>query len=140
MSRLPALTVRLLLGVACCVSAAHGRDVFGETEAESNAHASPTKSGLPETGWRRTVEGWEQVGNWRTSSDGQKHSPATHIHPGLVAALILLVSLAALLAFDPVVESYRNISSAEPHQLLLKRWAHRLRRRAESLPSPPDSL
>ena len=139
MSRLPALTVRLLVGVACCVSAVYGRDVFGETEVESIAHA-PTKASLPETGWRRTVEGWEQVGNWRTSSDGQKHSPATHVHPGLVAALILLVSLAALLAFDPVVESYRNISSAEPHRLLLKRWAHRVRRRAESIPSPPDSL
>ena len=138
--RLPTRTVLLLLGVACCVSAIHCRDVFGGTEIESNAHASPTQAGFPKTGWRRTVEGWEQVGNWRTSSDGQNHSRATQIHPGLVAALILLVSLAALLAFDPVVDSYRKARNAEPHRLLLERWANRLRRRAESRPSPADFL
>lgn len=113
--------------------------MFGETEVESNARA-PSKAGIPETGWRRTVEGWEQVSNWRTSSDGQQHSRAARIHPGLVAALIFLVSLAALLAFDPVVESYRRMGKADPQRLLLKRWAHRLRHRAESEPAPRDSL
>ncbi len=139
-SRLLALSVPLFLGIVCCVSAVHCRLMFGGTEIESDSHVSPTNVGMPETGWRRTVAGWEHVGNWRTSSDGQKHTQATHLHPGLVAALILLVSLAALLAFDPVVKSYRNMSGVEPHRLLLKRWAHRLRKRAESQPSPPDSL
>lgn len=139
-SRFPTLTVPLLLGVACCVLALHCGDMFGETEVESHAHAPSTTAGFPETGWRRTIEGWEQVGSWKTSSDGQQHAQATRIHPGLVAALILLVSLAALLAFDPVVESCRRKSNAEAQRLLLKRWARRLRRRAESHPVPPDSL
>ena len=137
--RLPPLTVPLLLGVVCCVSAVDFGVVFGGTEFESNAHASPTKAGFPETGWRRTVEGWEEVGNWQTSSDGQKHSQATHIHPGLVAALIVLISVAALLAFDPVVESYRSMSRAEPPRLPLNRWAHHLYRPAESQSLPADS-
>jgi hypothetical protein len=107
---------------------------------EPNAHASPNQAGFPTTGWRRTVEGWERVGDWRTSSDGQNYSRATKIHPGLVAALILLVSLAALLAFDPVVEPHRKVRNAEPHRLSLERWANRLRRRAESRHSPADFL
>ncbi len=138
--RLSALHLPLFLGIAFCSWARHDRSTWGAADVESHAGARPAAAGLPEAGWRRTADGWEEVANWSTTSDGQRPTQAARIHPGLVAALILLVSLAALLAFDPLVESYRNFRGGELNRLLLQQWAHRVRRRAESRPHSPNSL
>ena len=49
-----------------------------------------------ETGWRRTVDGWEHSSRW--TSDGRICRPA--LHPSVVGLSQLLLALAALIALS----------------------------------------
>jgi hypothetical protein len=53
----------------------------------------------PEIIWRRTADGWERVSDWERPPPREPSLAA--VHPILVAALLLMLSLAALLAFPP---------------------------------------
>ena len=56
------------------------------------------------TEWRRTNHGWERYSDW--FSQDPPLPTATRIHPILVAALQMLISLGALVAFcQPVASS-----------------------------------
>ena len=51
--------------------------------------------------WRRTNAGWEQTTNWQVSATPEVSANppfATRLHPLIVAALVMLFSLAALVA------------------------------------------
>ena len=60
---------------------------------------------IDQNDWRRTSTGWEQTGNWQPNPLAMLAEigiqSAGAIHPLLVAALELLVSLAALIHFSP---------------------------------------
>jgi hypothetical protein len=51
-------------------------------------------------GWRRTSQGWQQTDGWMSDLDSIVISPASRIHPLLLAVLIGLLSVAALIGLD----------------------------------------
>jgi hypothetical protein len=51
--------------------------------------------------WRRTTRGWERRSEWELARTRRVTPPLAAVHPLLPAALILLLSTAALVAFSP---------------------------------------
>jgi len=49
-----------------------------------------------ELDWVRTTEGWQRPMSWEPA-----HEPTTPVHPSVVASLVLMASIAALIACPP---------------------------------------
>lgn len=64
--------------------------------AGSAASAAPAAA---DDGWRRTVDGWERVASWQEPVTSPVVSAVQRIHPLVVAAMIVLVSLGVLVAY-----------------------------------------
>lgn len=66
--------------------------------------ASPPPAGV----WRRTSQGWRRTNNWPSQADPTVVPSVARIHPGVLAALIGLLSLAGLIGFNsPVGQKIR---------------------------------
>jgi hypothetical protein len=65
-------------------------------EAAVPAQAAPIRDDR----WRRTTRGWEQTANWPRAVRVAPSAPPAP-HPLVVAALLLLLSIGALVAFSP---------------------------------------
>ncbi len=72
-----------------------------------------------DNGWRRTAQGWEQRAHWRMPGHARVGAPEyaeipiVSVHPVVVALLQLLISLGALLAFEPpAVQNGRQSASS----------------------------
>jgi hypothetical protein len=74
--------------------------------------------GLRASGWRRTPLGWEKASEWDVVAPSISH-PGARLHPGLLAAFVLLVSLAALVLKSDCRPHPRPIS--KPPQFALRR-------------------
>lgn len=83
------------------------------------------------SGWRRTESGWVQTDSWITSSSSTRETPATRLHPGLIAAFVVLVSIGGLLAFDPAIRRRRE-RLIKSDQTLIRNWGRQLRESADS--------
>lgn len=77
----------------------------GDCVSDSHSQDEPHPARVDRNDWRRTATGWEQAGNWQPNPPmvlAVTASPsAGAMHPLVVAALELLISLAALLHFSP---------------------------------------
>jgi hypothetical protein len=69
------------------------------------------------TQWRRTTAGWEKLSNLTTRTAPASYRQsfwAAHPHPAVASLLILMLSVAALLAFSPAnppqIELFRSAS------------------------------
>lgn len=97
-----AFTVTVLLLLTLCWFACEiegpaslaSKSVVSQEVVEEDVDATDT--------WRRTKDGWEQNTSWTVEPPLKlPFRGVTAIHPATVAMLQLLVSLAALIAFDP---------------------------------------
>lgn len=97
---------RVLLVVLSVVTALGREAMAGEPAASSFSRQieveSPSQRSVSSDDWRRTSRGWERMSDWRLRrARSIARPPLTAVNPLLVAALLLLISLGALLAFSP---------------------------------------
>lgn len=79
------LLLLVCLGLGCAL--------FGPPQVRRHASMDMVR---PKTGWRRTVDGWEDCATWNLSSPGKPN--AASIHPMIIAGFELLATLGGLLA------------------------------------------
>jgi hypothetical protein len=72
-----------------------------EVSAESELPIPGGQAAAEQGQWRRTVHGWEDSRRWQL--DRPPAPPATAVHPCLIGALQLLLSIGALAAFPVAV-------------------------------------
>ena len=93
---------RIVLAVAVLLSLMSSYSHRGLSD--SNAHDESRAARADVSDWRRTAAGWERAGDWQPNSPTRlavpKFKSADAVHPLVVAALELLVSLGALLFFS----------------------------------------
>ena len=128
------LSIAQSLSMANCAcgngSETQAVDASSVLAANNIDKASATKGGANGvSGWRRTATGWENTDDWTTSSSSTGETRATNLHPGLIAAFVVLVSLGGLLAFDPLFRRRRLVKS---DKALIQNWGVRLRRATDS--------
>ncbi len=70
-----------------------------EADAEGRVAAYQSEHVEFDSGWRRTVNGWEHESAWRTPQSA-KTSPVTRISPAVVGILQLLTAIGALILFS----------------------------------------
>ena len=102
-------------------SVSHVMAEVDSSSVQAAKQASPVVSG-----WRRTESGWVQTDQWVTSSSSTNESRATQLHPALIAAFVILVSLGGLLAFDPLIHR-RPKRWLKSDRVLLRDWGRQLR-------------
>lgn len=75
---------------------------FSEARGDSNADRRSTE-------WRRTAQGWEDASRWQLESLPHPYpTPATAVHPLVVASLELLISIGALVIASPAQSTKRR--------------------------------
>ena len=72
-------------------------EIDGNTAVRAAAVATSTVRPDP---WRRTAQGWQRIDDWPQPQSGPIDAGVAHVHPLVVAALIGLISAAALLGFE----------------------------------------
>jgi len=70
-----------------------------EADAEGRVAAYPSEHVEFDSGWRRTVNGWEHESAWRTPQPAQT-SPVTRVSPAVIGILQLLTAIGALILFS----------------------------------------
>lgn len=79
-------------------------DPGGKERSRNISLDDATRREKPASTWRRTTRGWERNSAWLSQESKQPtgfvSQTAAHIHPTVIAALQLLASIAALVAFD----------------------------------------
>jgi hypothetical protein len=81
--------------------------------------------------WRRTPQGWERRANWgeQTRILNPRYDVA-NVHPFLPSALLVLVGIAALMAFDKNGDGRKTSGAATP--AMTTHWDPRMRRTASA--------
>lgn len=94
---------RLLLTLIVIIILATGAalaDLPGlEADADGRVPAYQSEPAEFDSGWRRTVNGWEHESTWRTAQPA-KASPVTHISPAVIGVLQMLTAIGALILFS----------------------------------------
>jgi hypothetical protein len=103
------MQLRLLFGVALAVVSA----VWLACDVE--LPPSEFRTPIVATKWRHTTSGWEKYSDltMRQSGSANQHGVwATHPHPAVITLLTVMLSVTALLAFNPADLSKSSVSPA----------------------------
>ena len=87
------LTLFVLCGAFCVACVVEIPPLGPVVEPSAGSHEL-------QDGWRRTVDGWEQISEWTASAPDRPSGVASALHPLLIAGLQGLISCGALLWFD----------------------------------------
>ncbi|MEQ8789105.1 MAG: hypothetical protein RIC55_22525 [Pirellulaceae bacterium] len=105
-----------LVLLAAALLTSMGNTVVAGAGPESSAEGANWSAGQNEVDvWRRTTRGWERMSSWQAARPRSvAPPPLARISPLLPAALMLLISVAALLAFttSPTARSKVTLSAS----------------------------
>jgi len=115
--RLVKTTSALLLVLTIALVLKHSADSHCATQQPTPGMDELESIGQPvgDSGWRRTAQGWRKTSGWPALRAAHQPYPAsTRLHPLVVAALQVLVSVGALVYFTEDVRSANRDSSRVP--------------------------
>lgn len=89
-----------LIVIIILITSAALTDLPGlEADADGRVAVYQSKQVDFDSGWRRTVNGWEHESAWRTPEPAQA-PPVTRISPAVIGVLQLLTAIGALILFS----------------------------------------